>query len=315
MSQDPWTAYWRTGASGSCFEDPKSELHLTQIWNDLVDNLPDNSRMLDLATGNGTVPRICVMRARARRISLEVDAIDAAEIDPVTCLPESAQFENQIRFHNKTRMEALPFRSGSFDSVVSQFGFEYSCEMRAAAEAARVLKRDGRLRLIMHTKGGGVARDIALRLERMHSVLAENGPVSLALELARAHEVGDVRTIRRKEQHLPAAVNYIKKLLNHPLPDDSALFYSNELLRLWYERRRYNPTDLRFSMESGWTNINDMAIRLEQMVLAARGSKGIDRLCERLKVYGLKVMEVEKVCDKNNVKIAWRLDARKSALS
>jgi SAM-dependent methyltransferase len=311
QSKDPWTAYWQTGAGSSCFEDSESELHLTRLWDEHVDAMPDKARMLDLATGNGTVAQICAARARARRIHLDIDAIDAAEIDPPACLPDPEQLLSRIDFHGKTRLEALPFRDGTFTSVVSQFGFEYACETRAAAEAARVLAPGGRLLLVIHAKVGAVAHDIDLRLARMHSVLAENGPVSLALELARAYEAGDVSTLNSKSKHLPAAVELIKNFRDRPLPDDSALFYSGEFLMLWAHRKRYKPTDLRRSIEGGWANINDMAIRQEQMIDAVRSEEDMERLHQRFRTFGLSPDKAAKVHDKHKVQIAWRLDASK----
>jgi ubiquinone/menaquinone biosynthesis C-methylase UbiE len=320
QSKDPWTAYWQTGAGSSCFKGIESECHLTQLWDehvdampDHVDAMPDKARMLDLATGNGTVARICAARARARGIHLNIDVIDAAEIDPPACLPDPEQLLSSIHFHGNTRLEALKFRDGTFSSVVSQFGFEHACETRAAAEAARVLAPGGRLRLVIHARVGAVARDIDLRLARMHRVLVENGPVSLALELARAYEAGDVSAIDNKSQHLPAAAELIKRFRDHPLSDDSALFYSTEFLMLWAHREQYNPADLRRSIEDGWTNINDMAIRQEQLLEAVRSEEDMERLQQLFKAFGWTVSDVEKVYDKRNVQIAWKLDACKPA--
>jgi SAM-dependent methyltransferase len=219
----------------------------------------------------------------------------------------------QIHFHGKTRLEALPFRDGTFTSVVSQFGFEYACETRAAAEVARVLTPSGHLCLVIHAKAGAVARDIGLRLNRMHGVLAENGPVSLVLELVRAYEAGDISTIDSKSQHLSVALELIKRFRSQPLPDDSALYYGYESLLLWAHRRRYKPVDLRRSIEDGWSNINDMAIRQELMLGAVRGRKDLERLQQRFSSFGLVPEKLEKVRDKYDVQIAWRLDASKPA--
>lgn len=310
-SHDPWTALWKSGAGSSCFEDSKSEMHLTRLWDEHVEALPDNVRMLDLATGNGTVARICAARAAERRLNLDIDAIDVAEIDPLACMQDTHQLFSRIRFHGKTRAEALPFRDRTFLSVVSQFGFEYACETRAAAEVARVMAPGGRLRLVIHAKSGAVARDIGWRLARMHSVLVENGPVSLVLELARAYEQGDNITIKSKSQHLPAALELIKHFRNAPLPDDSALYYSYESLLLWAHRIRYRPADLRCSIEQAWTNINDMAVRQEQMLGAVRSKEDMQRLHQLLTSFGLSPDEVEEVRDKHDVQVAWRLDANK----
>jgi 2-keto-4-pentenoate hydratase/2-oxohepta-3-ene-1,7-dioic acid hydratase in catechol pathway len=106
-------------------------------------------------------------------------------------------------------------------------------------------------------------------------------------------------------------VELIKGFQDHPLPDDSALFYSGEFLMLWAHRKRYTPADLRRSIEGGWANINDMAIRQEQMMDAVRSEEDMERLLKTFATFGLTLEKVEKVHDKNNVQIAWKLDAGK----
>ena len=313
QSVDPWTPFWQAGTGSSCFENSETELRLTRLWDEHVDSLPEKARLLDLATGNGTVARICAARAAALKNQLEIDAVDAADIDPAKCLPDPEQHLSHIRFHGNTRLEALPFRDGIFNSVVSQFGFEYAHETRASAEVARVLTPSGHLRLVIHAKSGAVARDIGLRLKRMHDVLAENGPVILVLELVRAYEAGDVSTIDSKSQHLSAALEMIKSFRNHPLPDDSALYYGYESLLLWAHRTRYRPADLLLSIEDAWTKINDMAIRQEQMLGAARDREDLERLQQRFSKLGLVPDKLEMVRDKHDVQVAWRLDASKPA--
>ncbi len=310
-SKDPWTALWQTGTGSSCFENSEAELHLNQFWGEHVDALPDHARMLDLATGNGTVAQICAARAIESQKHLEIDAIDAADIDPSGHVPDADPLLARIRFHGNTRLEALPFRDGTFTSVVSQFGFEYACEKRSASEIARVLEPGGRLRLVIHAKTGAVARDVKLRLARIHNVLAENGPVSLVLELARANEEGDLAKVKSKSGYLPAAVKLAKGFLSEPLPNDSALFYSMESMMLWAQRKRYTPADLRRSIEQGWTNINDMAVRQEQMLAAVRGKKDMKRIEQLFTAFGLKLDRMVKIRDKNNAQIAWNIDAKK----
>jgi len=313
LTKDPWTAYWQTGAGSSCFDHPEINLQFTRLWHEHVDALPDDARMLDLATGNGAVARLCAAHAADRGIQLDVEAIDSAEIDPLACLPEPGQHSGGINFLGSTRLEALPYRDGMFTSVVSQFGFEYACESRAAAEAARVLAPGGQLRLIIHAKDGAVARDIDERLKRMRSVLVENGPVSLTLELARANEAGDTLALENKTRQLPQAVKLVMKLRGQPLPDDSALFYSHEFLTLWVDRKRYRPIDLRKSIEDGWANINDMAIRQEEMLRAVRGKKDMKQLQNLFESLGLEPVEITRVRDTQDAQIAWMLNARKPA--
>jgi ubiquinone/menaquinone biosynthesis C-methylase UbiE len=247
-----------------------------------------------------------------RHIRLYIDAVDVAEIDPPKNVPDPEQLFRHIHFQGGIQLEDLPFADGGFSGVVSQFGFEYAREKKAVTEAARVLAPGGRLRLVIHAKVGVVAEDIGVRLARLHSVLAENGPVCLVLALARAAEAGDVKTLNEKSKCLAAAVALTNLLDDHAPVSDSALFYSKEFLQLWARRRQFRPADLSRSLEDGWNNASSLALRQEQMLQAARSRNGIDKLVQRFTEAGLTVETVDQVYDANHAtQIAWQVDARK----
>jgi len=307
-----WTEYWQTGAPVSCVASPEMEAHLTFLWDEFVDGLADGSRILDLATGNGIVALNCKSRARTRKIHLQVDAVDAADINPKICVKDKGQLYREVSFFGGIQLEDLPFADDCFSGVVSQFGFEYADEGRAVAEISRVLMPGGQLRLIIHAQDGAVSRDIGKRLERLKSVLAENGPVSLVLELARAAEVGDSRTLERKSKHIPTAIELNRRLADNPLPDDTALFYATEFLTLWAQRSRYRPADLRRSIEQGWFNASGTAVRQAQMLRAARSEHDIGRIRERFETIGLTIDTVSPVHDSHrNIQNSWMVNGRK----
>ncbi len=309
---ESWTEYWRTGASVSCVASSEMEAHLNFLWDEFVDGLADGSRILDLATGNGVVALNCISRARARNINVQVDAVDAADINPKKSVNIPEQLYRQVNFLGGIQLENLPFTDNSFSGVVSQFGFEYADEAQAASEISRVLKPGGKLRLIIHAQNGAVSRDISERLERLHSVLAENGPVSLVLELARAAEGDDNRTLSRKSKHIPTAIELTRRLADNPLPDDSALFYATEFLKLWAQRSRYRPADLRRSVEHGWFNASGTAVRQAQMLRAARSEQDIGRICKRFETTGLTIDSVSPVHDQHrNIQNSWMINGRK----
>jgi hypothetical protein len=56
-----------------------------------------------------------------------------------------------------------------------------------------------------------------------------------------------------------------------------------------------------------------MAIRQELMLAAVRDRKDLERLQQRFSRLGLVPDKLEKVRDKNDVQIAWKLDASKPA--
>lgn len=310
--RDAWTHYWRAGQAASCFSGADTEVRLTALWNDFIDGLPAGARLLDLATGNGTVALSCAARARARNLNLRIDAVDAAAIDPQACLENADPLLRNVHFYGNTRLEALPFPDGAFDAIVSQFGFEYADEESASAETARCLAPGGRMRLVVHARGGAVSRDIGRRLERLKSVLNGDGAVALVLALARAAEVGDVATVNRRSAYLPAAAEQVRRLAQSPPPEDAALFYAAELLKLWAERARYWPADLRRSVEDAWRNAMRVAARQEQMQKASCSAEDVARIGARFACSNLLVDDTRRLLDeRRGMQIAWLIDAHK----
>lgn len=310
--KDSWSDYWRSGRGASCFEGADLEVRLNRAWDELVDGLPDGARVLDLATGNGTVARSCAARARTRGIGLSIDAVDAAAIDPPRVVADPDGLFRDIRFRGGVRLEALPFADAAFDGIVSQFGFEYADEDRAAAEVVRCLASGGRLRFLLHAREGAVARDSAIRLERLKRVMAGNGPLALVRTLARAAEAGDSAAVAAKSTLLPTAMAELRHLAERPPPDDAALFYSNEFLKLWAERHRYRIEDVRRSIEDGWANARGVAGRQEEMLAAARSVEDMAGLTARFAAAGLTVGNVRALRDeRSGQQIGWQFDAQK----
>lgn len=309
---DDWTDYWRSGRGASCFEGSAIEVSLTRLWDEFIDRLDNGARVLDLATGNGTVARSCAARARRRGIDIRIDAVDAAAIDPPRVLADPDGLFRSIAFHGGTRLEALPFADAGFDGIVSQFGFEYADEAGASAEAARCLAPGGQLRFLLHAREGAVARDSAIRAERLRRAMTAGGPLELVRDLSRASEAGDSATLARRSRELPAAMQELRRLAERPPADDAALFYSNEFLRLWADRARYRPQDVRRSIEDGWANADGVARRQEEMLRAARSAGDLARLEARFADAGLAVDEARALRDERDGRqIGWLLDARR----
>jgi SAM-dependent methyltransferase len=309
---EAWTAYWRTGRGVSCFHGPDAELRLTQIWDAFVDELSDGVRILDLATGNGAVARLCAARARARGIGLQIEAVDAAEIDPAAVMKDPDGLLRAIRFSGGVRLEALPFAEASFAAVVSQFGFEYADQEKAAAEAVRALAPAGRLLLVAHARDGGVFNDIGARVERLRGVLAEHGAVSLVRTLAHAAEAGDANAVARESERLAGAIEQVRGFAAHAPRDDAAMFYASAVLEDWARRQRYHAADLRRAVEAGWVNAAGVLARQEQLLRVAYAAADVAALNERFAAAGLAVEAPEPVRDEQRgAQIAWLVSARR----
>jgi ubiquinone/menaquinone biosynthesis C-methylase UbiE len=311
-SIDPWTACWQFDSAGNRTKRPELDLLIEPIWYEFIDSLTEGARILDLATGNGAVALSCAERARARQHGLHIDAVDAAGINPPRQVPDPEGHLPQVRFQGGVWLEDMPFKDDEFDAVMSQYGFEYADEEQAISEVWRVLAPDGRLRLVIHARGGAVWEDIDYRNKRLNGILAENGVVNLVLALVRAQKKKDAKTLQRKLKHLEAAVQKAQELADQPPPDDTALFYSREFLQVWSHRRQYRLDDLLRSVEDGWAFARGTASRYAQMLRVARSTEDIAALCDRLKAAGLNISAVRQICNPaDGGQIAWQVDANK----
>lgn len=308
----PWTAVWQFEAAGNRPARPQHDLVIEPVWHEFTDSLTNGSRILDLATGNGVVALVCMERARTRRQDLRIDAVDAADIRPPNIPADQEKNGPQVRFQGGVWLEDLPFGDGEFDAAMSQYGFEYANEVQAVSEIARVLAPGGRLRLVLHARGGALWDDIDLRHKRLNRVLAKDGIVSLVPGLLRAQQKNEVRTFKNRLKKLELATRETQKLAQNPPPDDSALFYSQEFLHVWSHRNQYQPDDLLRSLEDGAAFARGTAERYAQMLHVARSAEQVAALCGRLASGGLKVGAMRQIYNPaDGREIAWQVDAVK----
>lgn len=142
--QQLWTRYWASGAVHSCGTSYGEHYGgaIAAFWRVVHDNTPDRSRLLDVATGSGAIPRLW----RSWRTTDTWDAVDLAASAPLWVAGDSLD----VRFHGSVRAESLPFPSASFDLVTSQYGLEYCDLTLAIPEVLRVRAPQGGVALVLH---------------------------------------------------------------------------------------------------------------------------------------------------------------------
>lgn len=205
-----WSSYWSTGALHSCagsYADNYDDA-IGAFWSDVFAKLRANDRVLDLATGNGALPRMLWERSAEHGVPVRVDAVDLAEVMPDWIQPD---VHAGIAFHSGVRMEALPFPDQAFDLVASQFGFEYAQWPQALDEAARVLRPCGSAAFVLHHVDSVIVRMGQQELEDQRVLLADEGLLDAAaamlpwLALARANDAAangaDARATRDRYNH------------------------------------------------------------------------------------------------------------------
>lgn len=150
--RDSWSRYWAGGALHSCATsfDGNYDDAIGTFWRGICAGLNGAERVLDVATGNGALPRLLVDNLAAEGRLPSVDAIDLAAIDPEWTQLLDPGVRQRIRFHAGVAIESLPFADATFDLVISQYGIEYSDLTRSLGEVARVLKPGGAVALVLH---------------------------------------------------------------------------------------------------------------------------------------------------------------------
>ncbi|TNJ33694.1 class I SAM-dependent methyltransferase [Arenimonas terrae] len=145
-----WSRYWAGGALHSCGGsfDGNYSGDIREFWREAFAPLGEGSRLLDIATGNGPIPKLLLTLRPG--VDVHCDAVDLAAVAPAwpAELPEGER--RRLQFHPRVEAEALPFADARFDLVVSQYGLEYSQLARSVPELLRVLKSSGRVRLLAH---------------------------------------------------------------------------------------------------------------------------------------------------------------------
>ncbi|WP_435418382.1 class I SAM-dependent methyltransferase [Parerythrobacter aurantius] len=144
-----WGDFWarqQARGGGGCLPDGWGAIEAAQraVWTRFAQDLPQECRVLDLATGDGRV----MGWLKEARPDIAVEGVDLA--------PQLPDPPAGTTSTGGVPMEELPFPDAAFGAVVSQFGFEYSRIELTAGEIARVLQPGGRAALLTHRLDGPI---------------------------------------------------------------------------------------------------------------------------------------------------------------
>lgn len=165
-----WGNYWQGRAAKSSGEalvgvgiEKSSEL--SNYWSRIFSALPKTTRIADFACGAGSALR------HAHDAGLtELTGIDIAP-DAIRVLKQAIPGVQGC----VSPVHQTPFDNGSFDVIVSQFGFEYAGDysnvLSTASEIIRLLVDGGRFEAIVHIKGGAIEQESQNSLASIKVVL------------------------------------------------------------------------------------------------------------------------------------------------
>ena len=261
VTQSAWSRYWQSGAGESCFAEGGAP-EIRQFWQSYLQGLSAGTRVLDAACGGGALTRQLV----EYKTGFEVTGVDYASE-----LPEVSGASIQAGIS----LESLPFESGTFGAVVSQFGLEYADHERALGEVLRVLADDGALGLVMHKAGSPLLQAAQRERDSISPLLDDGGLLATARSLAAAADRNTA--IARSRATDTAFKTATQGDVTATL--DWALTFFAEIMENWPRRgQRYLAGNCALLVDE----LSAFKARIDAMHQAALSAEAVHRLVARV---------------------------------
>lgn len=162
--REAWSRYWASGVLHSCpGYGERYGGSIARFWHGVFMALPDPGRVLDVATGNGAIPRMLLEQRRTPGVTC--DAVDIARVQLPWLAKVDANDRTRVRLHSGLDASSLPFPAACFDLIASQYGLEYTDTDRTVPELLRVLAPGGAVAMVLHHSQGRPASLAALEIE------------------------------------------------------------------------------------------------------------------------------------------------------
>jgi len=290
-----WSSFWKQGFI-TTFGGSKPDNYdgvVRDFWREKFVDLPDKSRILDIATGNGAIATIAAQIGLAHDKDFFVAATDLARISTdIVGSDDTVQLRESIEFHSDTPCEDQPFDDNYFDFVSSQFGFEYSNIERTLQEARRVLKAGGQFIAIGHHIDSQLIKAANAELEVYRHALDELNVFGTVREYFEAlGEIGGSREDLDKAMELAAPhslkVNDCMNTFRKEHPDDEC---AKEIVAaVGYLARGAAQTERMErlgAVDAAQFSYRMAQARLDDMVDAAMDQEDIDSLTAHAKSAG-----------------------------
>ena len=292
-----WDRYWHCDRIASCFDGAGARNYGDSIaagWREYFAELPEQARIIDLCTGNGAIALMAAEAGKANSKGFAITAVDQADIDPPSYVTRNREEMAAIQFVGRTEVEALPFPDESFDVAISQYGLEYSNLDRAVPEMVRVLRRSGRIRLVIHAAEGVIAagsRKVIADADLLLDAIDLIGAARRCLDAVARVERGDGSMIAR--QRANAAVADFKTALrltsgHIPHAEDKIMFNNSGgvLLDAFQARGKVGHSAALAKVETVESEILAHRGRLRALVDSALDKNSVEALIEQLKEAG-----------------------------
>ncbi|NCF15227.1 MAG: methyltransferase domain-containing protein [Gammaproteobacteria bacterium] len=299
-----WSDYWeKDSAEGEVFVDAEGERHpaLGDFWRVHFESLPDGARVIDLASGAGSI-----YAHLPEEHTFQLSATDISDV-ALNALQDRYPQVSTI----ECSADAIPLDDGSFDAVVTQFGAEYA-GIGAFAEAARLIAPGGKFIGLCHIRDGYI--DSSNRGQMAEAkILLEQAFIDHATRMITAAFSGDADALKNSQDAFVTAAGPVVEGMSRCKKGIHTYLYQG--FRQLYERRhQYDLADITGWLDAMRGELDINLDRLSRMCAAALTESDIDEIRRIFEEHGLKEVHCTPFeTAGNTLPVAWNLTAQKGS--
>ena len=188
LSRDEWSEFWKNdtlttflGTFGRNYDG-----EIKAYWDNCFSKLPNNAKIIDLATGNGALALLAMQYSKAHANDFSVTGIDFANINP-NQIPSLSTDEKKliesIEFLSNSNIEQTNLAEKSYDCAISQYGIEYSNLEKTIPELKRILKPNALFSVIVHHTDSKIIKQSRESLQQIDICCKDSNLEALLLEI------------------------------------------------------------------------------------------------------------------------------------
>ncbi|QBY04903.1 methyltransferase domain-containing protein [Thalassotalea sp. HSM 43] len=313
-----WDDYWHSGfltSFGSAFNNNYQGVYL-DFWQTVFSSLPKKAKILDLATGNASLPLIGAEVSNKLALEHHFCATDLANIDTSLISEKladiSSQAQDTVELYPNTCSTTLPFADQTFDCVTSQYGFEYSDQLQTLAQISRVSKPNAQVILVTHHADSVILKRNNKTIQLLTKILSSNGLLAIIIKLVKQLGDDDNRFDPKSEKLRNKLNNKIRSL-----EQDNKTSYMDtniqDLILTLFKQGTLSQQQRLSKVDAYKMEARSHIQRLSDLKNAAISEKKLELLLTQADQLGLKPFAKELLHDDKDNLLGWIIKLNKSA--
>ena len=283
-----WDDYWEQG-------------HLTSFGGELTQNYDDaikafwlrviatcqsDERVLDLCSGNGSLPELFFNLAKERQLALGILGVDLADVTEFEKCHAFSGTSSQLKvsLKGKVSAESTGLEANQFSLITSQFGLEYTNLDLSLKEVARLLTEQGRFVWLCHSSNSRLFKENMLILDFLNSFFTANVLETLQC-LVKELEVGQTD----KSERYRASLNESLAQLNQYNAEVFEFLNIRGFLKAVFTKANHALKAEVISLFE--TDLRNYQLRLDNLAQAAKSESQLKLSIDHLAKLGLRLTE------------------------